>query len=261
MFQAQGNAWWACRTLWGLSLVAIPLGQWARSLEYCRRALDYGQRTGDRRLTIVGWWRTGWTHIQRGDPAQGLACCDQALALEPGPFDAAMARAARGYGLIKAGRAAEGLAELTGAVAWLERAQLRFTRAWYAIWLADGHLRLADPHAARRLAEDVLALSREVGYRYFEGLAERLLGTSLVADDPPAAARHLDTAMAILDEVGARNEVARVLMAQAELCSLAGDARGARARQERALAIFEALDTIDEIPRLRAALQPGAAPA
>jgi class 3 adenylate cyclase/tetratricopeptide (TPR) repeat protein len=254
VFEARHNIWWTCRTLWGLSLTAIPLADWARSLAYCRRALAHGQEVGDRRLQVVGWWRSGWTHIQRGDAEIGIECCRQALALTPSPYDAAMARAAMGYGLVKSGKADDGIALLQDAVDWFERSRLAFTRAWYAIWLADSHLLAGDDGAARRLAEEVRAKSHEAGYRYFEGLAERLLGTALLAEDPAAAARHLECALAILEPAGVRNDVAKVLVAQAQLRRAAGDVAGARALLERALSIFEDLGTLHEPARVRAAL-------
>src|SRR5262249_4261171 len=172
--------------------------------------------------------------------------------LSPSPYDAAMARASMGYGLVKLGRFDEGIAMLSDAVDWFERSRLTFTRAWYAIWLADSQLRRGDAVSARRLAEEVLAKSRESGYRYFEGLAERLLGAALQAEDPGGAARHLDAALAILDDAGVRNDVAKIFVTQAELRSANHDVAGARAALERAAAIFEELGTLDEPPRVRA---------
>ncbi len=254
VFEAHGNVWWACRTLWGLSLTAIPMGDWPRSLDYCRRALAYGEKVNDRRLLVVAWWRSGWTHIQRGDAAAGIACCQKALDLSPSPYDAAMTRAAMGYGLVKLGRMDEGIAMLTDAVDWFERSRLTFTRAWYAIWLADSHLRRGDAASARRLAEEVLAKSRESGYRYFEGLAERLLGTALLAEDSAGAVRHLDAALGILDEAGVRNDVAKIFVAQAAVRRAERDVAGARRALERALTVFEELGTLDEPGQVRALL-------
>jgi hypothetical protein len=85
-------------------------------------------------------------------------------------------------------------------------------------------------------------------------MAERLLGTSLVPVDPLAAASHLEVASAILDEVGARNEVAKALVTIGELRHAAGDIAGAREVLEAGLAIFEELGTLDELPRVRAVL-------
>jgi class 3 adenylate cyclase/tetratricopeptide (TPR) repeat protein len=254
VFQVGGNVWWACRTLWALSLTAIPLGEWAKSLDYCRQALEHAQAVNDRRLKVVGWWRTGWTHIQQGDAETGIRCCEHALALSPSPFDAAMTKAAQAYGLVKNGKVDVGIAMLTEAVEWFEKSRLPFTRAWFALWLADAYLFVGEASRAQALAEDVLPTVRDAGYRYFEGMAERLLGASLVTADPATAAQHLDVGRRILEEVGARNEVAKALVAEADLRRAARDLTGARERLARALAIFEALGTLDEPPRVRAAL-------
>ena len=243
-FEARGNVWWACRALWALSPVANYLGEWERGLEYCRKALEHGQAMNDLRLKVVGWWRTGSTHIQRGDFEQGLACCEEALALSPIPFDAAMIRAVRGYGLVKKGDLATGTAELTEAVAWFERSQLHYTRSLFATWLAEAQLALGQRAEARATVDVVVATTRENGYRHLEGVAERLLGETAPPDDPSASA-HLDVAMQILEEVGGANDLAKVLVARAAPLCASGDPKGARAALERAREIFTALGTTD----------------
>ena len=251
-FEARGNIWWACRTLWALSPVANYLGEWERGLEYCRRALEHGQSVNDLRLKVVGWWRTGSAHIYRGDPERGLRCCEEALALSPIAFDAAMIRAVRAYGLVKAGHIAAGTTELAEAVAWFARSQLHYTRSLFTLWLAEGQVALGERSQARAALATVLNTTRENGYRHLEGMAERLLGEALGPDDPTAI-EHLDLANRILEEVGARNEVAKVLVARAACHRSAGDLAAARAALEQALAIFTSLGTVDG-PRLIASL-------
>src|SRR2546422_332058 len=253
MFEARGNGWWICRTLWGLMSVANGLGEWNESLEYCRRALEYGQTVNDLRLKVVGWWRTGSTHVQRGDPEAGLRCCEEALALSPIPFDAAMVKAVKGYGLIKLERFDAGMAALTEALEWLERSHLGHFRWLYGYWLVEGHLRRGERSRARALVEEILAAGREESRRA-EGVGERLLGELLTLEDAAAAAIHLETASRVLEEIGARNELAKALAARGEVLQATGDVAGARRMWERALAIFEELGTLDEPPRVRAAL-------
>src|SRR5207249_5929122 len=174
-FERQGNLWWACRTLWGLSIAFNAIGDWTRSLECCRQGRAYGEKLSDLRLKVVGSFRTGSTHILRGDPETGLRYCDEALALSsPVPFDTAMTKAVRALGLVKAGDAATGTAELREAVAWFERSKLRYTRSVVALWLAEARLRQGEPAEARALIDEVLAATRDVGYRQLEGVALRL---------------------------------------------------------------------------------------
>jgi tetratricopeptide (TPR) repeat protein len=254
LFEAQGNVWWACRTLWVINTAALYTGDWERSLEYCRRGLAHGQATNDARLKVVGLWRTGSVHIQRGDWQAGLACCREAAALAPSPFDAATIKAVEGFGLVKAGRLQDGIAELAEAVAWFERSQLRYTRSVTALRLAEGHLQAGDRRRAGEILERIIVDSREGGYRHVEGVAERLLGECALPADRAGAARHLAAAERILTEVGARNELARTRMGQATLRHADGDLAGARALLREALETFEALGTLDGPPRVRALL-------
>jgi class 3 adenylate cyclase/tetratricopeptide (TPR) repeat protein len=244
-FEPRENVWWACRTLWGLSMACNAIGEWERSLGYCRQGFEHGQAVNDLRLKVVGWWRTGSTHIQRGDAATGIRCCEEALALSPVPFDATMVRGMRAYGLVKAGQIEAGIAELEEVVAWLGKSNLHYTRTIFDLFMADSYLRQGERRRARPLIESGLEVSRRLGYLHLEGVAERLLGDCLTADDPPAAAAHLERATDILEGIDARNELAKALVGRAALSAAAGDLRDARCRLDRALEIFDALGTLD----------------
>jgi tetratricopeptide (TPR) repeat protein len=252
--EARGNVWWACRTLWNLSSAANILGEWQQSLRYCQRALEHGEAVNDLRLKVVGLWRTGSAYIYQGDPKAGLQWCEEALALSPAPFDAAMVKAVQGYGLVKAGEVAAGTVQLAEAVAWFDRSHLSYTRSLFALRLGEGYFRQGELGQARALFAEVLATSRADGYRQLEGVAERCLGESIIAENPMTSGEHLESAMRILQEVGAHNEVAKVLVAQAALRQASGDKAGARELFEHALAIFAMLGTLDEPLRVRAAL-------
>jgi class 3 adenylate cyclase/tetratricopeptide (TPR) repeat protein len=251
VFEAHHNAWWACRTLFGLSMAANALGEWPRGLEYCRRVVEYGRDLDDLRLKVVGLWRSGSTHIQRGDIAQGLRCCEDALALSPVAFDAVMTKVTQGYGLINRGDVAEGVAQLEAGVAWFRQSNLAYTHAFSALWLVEGYLRLERQAEARALLEDVLATARDRGYPHVEGVATRLLAEACMEDDPAAAAKHFESATALLDRIGARNQVAKALEKQAALRRAAGDRSGAEALLARARTLFETLGTIDAVDRVR----------
>ncbi len=252
-FEARGNVWWVCRTLGIASSAANVLGEWEKSLEYCRRALEHGRAVSDLRLEAGGWWRTGSAHLHRGDLTAALRCCDEALALSRIPFDAAMARAMKGYALVRAGDAEAGAGLIEEAVAWFDRSGLTYIRARMALWQAEGYLRQRRLDVARALLERVLRDSLEHGYRYVEGVAHRLLGECL-APESPAAADHLASAARILEELGARNDLAKTLAAQADVRRATGDRAGARQLLERALALFDALRTADEPARVRSAI-------
>jgi class 3 adenylate cyclase/tetratricopeptide (TPR) repeat protein/ribosomal protein L40E len=253
-FMARGELWWAGRTLWHLSSAANYLGEWEKSREYSRSALEYGTVLNDLRLKTVSWWRMGVAHILQGNLDRGRECCDEALALAPTPRDAAMARAARGYAQIKAGRLNAGIRELSEAAAWFESSQQRFTHVNYALWLAEGYLRRGDCTTAFALIQDVLNTSRAMGYLLFEGRAHWLMASCLAGEAPAAAEGHAESALGILERVGARNDLAKAMVTRAALRQRAGDCATARKFVNRAREIFHELGTRNEPVTVEAGL-------
>jgi tetratricopeptide (TPR) repeat protein len=252
-FESLGNLWWAVRTISHLAPAAIALGEWDKGLNYCRRAIEHGATVNDIRLRVIGLWRMGATYIQQGDAERGVRCCDEALALGPLPYDAAMAKGPRGYGQIKAGPVDAGIADLSEAVAWLKNSRLLYTPQRFSLWLAEGHLHRGDRAAALSLIEDVIESSRTTGYVHFEGVARWLKGECLALEDPAAAEASVDAAIEILERIGARNDLARAAVTRAALRQAAGDPITAQQLIDEAEAIFHELGTLDEPVRVEAA--------
>ena len=261
-FEACGNLWWAWRTICRLNPAANALGDWEASFSYCRRALQYGEVLGDLRIKVVGLWRMGATYVHQGDPQTAVQYCDEALALGPLPFDAAMAKAVRGYGKIKLGLVDAGIADLSEAVRWFEKSGLRYSHGRYSLFLAEGFLRRGDRTAARPVIGALLETSRALGYSHLEGTACWLMGECLATEALASAEPYVETAMGILEGIGARNDLARTMVTRAALRQAADDLTTARYLLDRAGAIFRELGTLDEPPRVeaaRAALDRGAA--
>jgi class 3 adenylate cyclase/tetratricopeptide (TPR) repeat protein len=256
IFEARGNRWYASRALWHLSTAANYLGEWEASLGYCRRAFEHGVALNDARLKAVALWRTGSAYIQRGDTQQGLQCSEESLALSSNPYDSAWARLIHGYGLIKAEPADAGIAELTEVAAWFGRSGLPYTRSHAILWLSEGYLARGDRANATPLVEDVLDLSRASGYVHYEALAHRLMAECLASDaaEASAAEEHADSALRILEQVGARNNFAKALVTKAGLRQAAGDVATAQQLLRQANEIFQELGTLGEPLRVETAL-------
>jgi tetratricopeptide (TPR) repeat protein len=232
--------------------VAIYLGEWEAGLAYCRRVLAHASTLDDRRLKVVGLYRLGSAHIFQGDIERGLCYCEDALALNPLPYDVAFAKVFHGYGEIKAGRLDAGIAELTEAVAWFDRSRLHHVRVTPALRLAEGYLCRGELGTARALIDEVLTTSRAKGYQYVEGLAHRLLAECLASEAPAVAVQHVTEAQRIFEATDARNDLAKALVTRAKLSQ--GNPVEARRLLKDAMAIFEALGTIDEPGRVSTAL-------
>jgi class 3 adenylate cyclase/tetratricopeptide (TPR) repeat protein len=256
-FEERCDHWWAARTLWFLSIAANAAGKWKTSIAYCRRGLDYGVALDEvrfRSVQAVGWWRMGSAYIQQGDLELGIQCCDEALALDPIPRDALMAKAARAYAEVKGGQPDKGVAGLSEAIVWFNRSDLRYTHLFYVLWLAEGHLRRGDRVSARPLLDEVLETSRKTGYPQLEGRACWLMSEYLAAEAPASAEEYAEAAILILEHIGAQNDLALTLLTRAALRQRAGDADAAREFLRRADVLFRSLGTLEEPARVQAAL-------
>lgn len=254
IFEARADPWVASRALWHLSSAANYLGDWEASFAYCRRALQYATDLDDLRFKTAALWRTGSAHIQSGDTEPGLRYCEEALALRPIPYDSAVARMVRGYGMIKAGRVDEGVAELAGTVVWLEEARLAYVHLLACLWLAEGYLAQGNTITARPLVEKIIETCRSAGYRHYEGLAHRVMADCIAREAPAKAAKHAGDALRLLERIGARNDFAKALVTRAALRRHAGDLPEARALLRQAHDIFVKLGTRGEPARVAAAL-------
>ena len=127
------------------------------------------------------------------------------------------------------------------AVAWFEKSHLRYTHGRYALLLAEGHLRRGDRVIARPLIEGLLETSRDLGYLQFEGMARWLMGECLAPEAPASAEPYVETAMGVLERIGARNDLARAMVTRAALRQAAGDLATACELLVQAGAIFHEL--------------------
>ena len=200
----------------------------------------------DLRLKVVGWWRTGSTHIQRGDPEPGLRCCEEALALSRSRSTPPWSAPCDGYGLVKAGELASrnGRARRGRRVVRAVAAATTRARSSRSGWPRATSRGPASPAPARSSTDDP-GHQREIGYRHLEGVAERLLAEVLGRRGPGGPRSIWIAAVRILEDVGARNELAKVLVAAGGLRRAAGDSPGRAPLLEQALAIFTALGTVD----------------
>src|SRR5262245_43380170 len=98
-------------------------------------------------------------------------------------------------------------------------------------------------------------MTREKGYRHLEGVAERLVAEAL-GTESAGAREHLRRAIPILEQVDARNDLAKALVTESACRLAARDPSAARDTLRRALEIFESLGTLDR-PCLVASCQAG----
>jgi class 3 adenylate cyclase/tetratricopeptide (TPR) repeat protein len=111
-----------------------------------------------------------------------------------------------------------------------------FFAEWFGAIEAEFVLRYGDPVEGLRRAEEALKLSQNAGSVIGEGLSECTIGQALAAQSGRGdeARAHVMKGIGILEEIGAQYDLARAILAEAQVRDAIGDRAGARKAAEKA---------------------------
>jgi tetratricopeptide (TPR) repeat protein len=124
------------------------------------------------------------------------------------------------------------------------------------LWLGEAYWLAGEYDSARQTLEALLDPAERHGMRLILASAHRLLGEIVLATntaqcEAPLAALHFERSMAILQQIGAENELALTYTGYGRLHQQQRNRAQARTYLTRALAIFERLGTLHEPERIR----------
>ena len=111
---------------------------------------------------------------------------------------------------------------------------------WLAAIEAETLLESGDVTSALKKGEEALAIAKTTGSVIAEALAERAIGRVLAAGSPPRldeADGHLTKSAALMEEIGAKFDLARTFLAQGRVRNERKDKDGASESLKRALAL------------------------
>ena len=122
-------------------------------------------------------------------------------------------------------------------------------------WLGTAATALGDFAAAEGSWDEALATVRSVGNRVGEaGILQKRAEASARREDHSAALADFADSAAILEELGARPHLARVLRAWAESLRATGRTSESAAMLQRALSLFEEMEITSEAEAVRKSL-------
>jgi len=185
----------------GLCFIQLIAGEYTEGVASARKALKVGERTGDALFRYASNSFIAWGTFRLGKPNESL------------PYWAAAHEIAKSLG----GRLLFG--------------------EWFAAIESEALLESGDPEAGLRKAEEALALSQTSGSIIGEALAECAIGRALAAINARLgeAQVHVSKASEILEEIGARYDLARAVLAEAEVRLSCNDRSGAAVALEKAM--------------------------
>jgi len=243
------DQYWLGLAYWVLGMNHAVLGEFEAGLRAVVLAEQVGALIDDARVRALATSTRGWFHALRGDIDEAAAACTQGLEMARDPISVAAALRRLGMTYLEAGDARTAVAKLEE---WLQRlrglgAQLGLPQGLAA--LGEAHLLCGNAVQARMLAQESLTAASEDALG--AGCARRLLGLIARADGRlDDAESQLAQARRAFEAIGARLEIARTHVAQAELAMGRGRTQVTLEHLAAGHRLFRALNVPRRIERL-----------
>jgi tetratricopeptide (TPR) repeat protein len=239
-----------------VSWASTCLGRWEEAIAAGHRALHIGETYADGSMISFAAWILLIAYMSQEDLAQACAYGELAVAQAPTPADKAWAGSALAWAWCRTGEAQRGVETLAQIATTLQGAGFVWGETFTALMLGEGYWLAGEYDSARQTLEALLTPAEQHGMRLSLASAHRLLGEIALATNPaqreaPMAAPHFERSIAILQQIGAENELALTYAGYGQFYQQQGDLAQARAYLMRALAIFEHLGTLREPDRIR----------
>ena len=236
------EALWLGLSHWVLGMHRILLGEVEAALGRAAEAEVIANWIDDARLRSMAVSARGMALAARGDGDAAIEACRQATELSRDPVAEAAALQALGYAYLERGDGAAARAPLEKASEQVTRFGMHHSAARMLAVLADAYLASGDSARADEVAARAVAMGRESGARWALAWAERTRGRLARERGAMEAARqHLEGALSGFAAMGARLEVARTRLDQAELAHALGDNGQARTILGEAVDLFRLL--------------------
>jgi class 3 adenylate cyclase/tetratricopeptide (TPR) repeat protein len=233
--------YWLARTL-------TEVGAFPEAVAVAREGLDIVSLTNDVMSLVPAHSAVGYVHLCRGELAEALAPLTRAVELGKATEVVNWGSVSLGMlGLrdVRAGRLAEGVAQLERATSLVEQRGELFSVAVVEGWLGEAYLAAGDLERATRHSRASLETARAQSQRGTEAWAWRLLG-KIAAETAPPAMQEAEAAyqqgLTRATELSMRPLVAHCHLGLGKLYRRTGDGAKAHEHLTTAAAMYREMD-------------------
>ena len=202
------------------SMAQTCLGQYAAGLSGLNRTLEIARASQDQNAEIMGHTGLAFAQVMAGEYTEGIASAHEALAIAEKSGDTFFRYTINGFlawGTSGLGKARESLPYWAATTEAAKALGARLLLGeWFAAFEAESLIDAVDPATGLRRAQEALDLSQNAESMIGEALAERAIGRALAAgkEGPREALSHLTRSVELCEEIGAKFELTRSLLAQ-----------------------------------------------
>ena len=217
------------------------LGRYAAGMSDINGALEIARLSHDQNAEAMAYIGLCFIQLIAGEYAEGVASASKALKIAEKTGDALFQYASNSFiawGTFRLGKPNESLPYWAAAheIAKSLGGRLLFGE-WFAAVEAEALLESGDSEAGLRRAEEALTLAQTSGSIIGEALSECAIGRALAATTSRLgeAQAHLSKGSEILEAIGARYDLVRAVLAEAEIRLSCNDRSGAAVALEKAV--------------------------
>jgi len=246
-----GDIYWVGRAFQTLGVLHWMMGDWDKSIEYMETFLRKSKEVSDVNLLSLAYYSIAMPLVEKGEWDVAIDYCKKCLDISPTPLFAVYGLGFLGYGYCKKGEWERGIKDLEKAIQQSKDFGLGHQEAQFSAYLAEAYLTINERDKALERTKSALEISKESGFRHLEGMAYRVLGEIYSEAKSNEPKKYIEDSIRILNEVGAKNELAKSYLSLGRLYKEKGEKAKAKKYLTQALHIFEKLGTLHEPEKAR----------
>jgi class 3 adenylate cyclase/tetratricopeptide (TPR) repeat protein len=251
IMEQQFNLRWHTYAMCAAARAYACLGRWDEAVEEGQKALSAAQDFSDNSLFSMVAWNLSIVYTWKGDLARAVEYGELAVGKAPTPAEKAWGQRSLAWAWCRSGDTTRGIELLTRMLPIFRAGQFINSEIPLACFLGEGYWLIGEDGKARQSLEKGLEMAEQCGVRYYAGFAERLLGESVLKNNPTLAVPHFEKSIAIFREIKAENELAMAYAGYGRLHKKQGEIAQAQEYLTKALEIFERLGTLIEPDKVR----------
>jgi class 3 adenylate cyclase/tetratricopeptide (TPR) repeat protein len=242
------------------AMLFAPTGEFDRALAYANRGVALSQEIKNPFAEAAAFFYRGVFHDQRGDCARAIDDyeCARRVAERAGDlFRTYIVKFWEGRAYARVGDASRGQTLVEEGFALAERIGTKFGLAHGKLSLAQCLLALGELDAAGGAGRETITLAEESGDRFHAALGSRICAESRIELHPPDSQwrREILEAIGVLQDIGAKPELARSYASYARLLEITGEIEQAKTQLLQAIDMFRGMDMAWDLSRAEHALR------
>jgi class 3 adenylate cyclase/tetratricopeptide (TPR) repeat protein len=245
---------WYVYALCAAALAYAYLGRFDEAVSIGHKALAVTEEFEDTAQMSFAAWSVAFAYLCRGDLLRALQYGTMGVEKAPTPAERAWAQGALAAVWCRSGQADKAIEILAPVYANLRAGQF-IPGERFALFLGESYWRAGQHDRAKKAIEEGLEIQTRHNMRYEAAVSHRLLGELAASmNSPTRAEAHFLQSIAMLEQIGALNDMALACAGYGRSKVTQGNVVEARKYLARAVEVFERLGTQRELEQVRAEL-------